>query len=307
MGPVGFRVWPPFRIGAATITAQHSGEALRGAASRGRRGPAIQRARDPRMCPGGVVRPGRFRPSPKTNPTASNSWQASLRQVLDPRSHFGEARCRLGAQTKQGRSRGGPMDQLLYSQAVWFISDLDKRYRINKEVGWVYALRNSEFKKPLLKIGRTSTTPHQRARELGYATGVPGRCDLIYFVLPWTVCARRTSYTSNSRSTGRLVSSSRSRSVARSKRWMKRLRTTRSTWTWPDPRSAVRRRARERHERQGWGEISGSPKSSIMLYPLVHTAAKRTRSTTSRFRSGRSAGSADGICWDRLADRDRGG
>ncbi len=74
------------------------------------------------------------------------------------------------------------MDQQLYSQAVWFISDLDRRYRINKEVGWVYALRNSEFKKPLLKIGRTSTTPHLRARELGYETGVPGRFDLIYFV-----------------------------------------------------------------------------------------------------------------------------
>ena len=49
------------------------------------------------------------------------------------------------------------MDQQLYSQAVWFIQRLDKRYAINKGVGWVYALRNSEFKRPLLKIGMTTT------------------------------------------------------------------------------------------------------------------------------------------------------
>ena len=45
------------------------------------------------------------------------------------------------------------MDQELYSHALWFMSRLDKRYRINKVVGWVYALRNTEFKKPLIKIG----------------------------------------------------------------------------------------------------------------------------------------------------------
>jgi hypothetical protein len=55
------------------------------------------------------------------------------------------------------------VDQQLYSQAAWFISRLDKRYRINKGVGWVYALRNSEFKRPLLKIGMTTTSPHSRA------------------------------------------------------------------------------------------------------------------------------------------------
>ena len=74
------------------------------------------------------------------------------------------------------------MDQELYSHALWFMSRLDKRYRINKAVGWVYALRNSEFKKPIIKIGSTSNTPYQRARQLGYATGVPGTFDLIYFV-----------------------------------------------------------------------------------------------------------------------------
>lgn len=74
------------------------------------------------------------------------------------------------------------MNQQRYAFAVQFISALDKRYRINKEVGWVYALRNAEFRRPLLKIGMTTTSPHQRARELASATGVPGRFDLVYFV-----------------------------------------------------------------------------------------------------------------------------
>lgn len=74
------------------------------------------------------------------------------------------------------------MNQALYSQAVFFIGGLDKRYAINKAVGWVYALRNTEFRRPLLKIGMTTTSPHQRAYELGSATGVPGSFDLVYFV-----------------------------------------------------------------------------------------------------------------------------
>ncbi len=74
------------------------------------------------------------------------------------------------------------MDQQLYSQAVWFISRLDKRYATNKGVGWVYALRNSEFKRPLLKIGMTTTSPHGRAYKLGSATGVPGKFEIVYFI-----------------------------------------------------------------------------------------------------------------------------
>ena len=74
------------------------------------------------------------------------------------------------------------MDQALAMQAVQFIQLLDKRYSLNKAVGWVYALRNSEYKRSLLKIGMTHTSPMQRARELGSATGVPGRFDLVYFV-----------------------------------------------------------------------------------------------------------------------------
>ena len=74
------------------------------------------------------------------------------------------------------------MDQQAYTRAVWYIDSLDRRYKRNKSVGWVYAMRNSAFKKPLLKVGMTSRPPFERAHELGRATGVPGEFDLVYFV-----------------------------------------------------------------------------------------------------------------------------
>ena len=67
-------------------------------------------------------------------------------------------------------------------QAVQFIDGLDKRYRMNRDVGWVYAMRNSEFKMLLLKIGMTRNPPFERAEQLASATGVPGTFELIYFV-----------------------------------------------------------------------------------------------------------------------------
>jgi len=85
------------------------------------------------------------------------------------------------------------VDHARYAFAVSFINRLDKRYSTNKAVGWVYALRNAEFKKPLLKIGMTTTSPHQRAAELGAATGVPGKFDLVYFVHA-SSCARAEFY-----------------------------------------------------------------------------------------------------------------
>ena len=74
------------------------------------------------------------------------------------------------------------MDAQRAQEAYWFISRLDKRFTVNKAVGWIYALRNSEFKKPLLKIGMTTTSPYQRAHQLGAATGVPGKFDIVYFL-----------------------------------------------------------------------------------------------------------------------------
>lgn len=62
------------------------------------------------------------------------------------------------------------------------IKALDRRYKINKRVGWVYIMRNPAFKESLLKIGRTSRPPLERAAELGAATSVPGEFELIYFV-----------------------------------------------------------------------------------------------------------------------------
>lgn len=74
------------------------------------------------------------------------------------------------------------MDHQAYQRAVWHITGLDKRYKTNKAVGWVYAMRNSAFRKPLLKIGMTSRPPFERAQDLGRATGVPGAFELVYFI-----------------------------------------------------------------------------------------------------------------------------
>ena len=38
------------------------------------------------------------------------------------------------------------MDVQRAQEAYWFISRLDKRYTMNKAVGWIYALRNSELR-----------------------------------------------------------------------------------------------------------------------------------------------------------------
>jgi hypothetical protein len=85
------------------------------------------------------------------------------------------------------------MDLQRAQEAYWFISSLDKRFSMNKGVGWIYALRNSEFKRPLLKIGMTTTSPHQRANELGAATGVPGKFDIVYFLHSGS-CSNAESY-----------------------------------------------------------------------------------------------------------------
>ncbi len=62
------------------------------------------------------------------------------------------------------------------------ISALDRRYKINKRVGWVYIMRNPAFMESLLKIGRTARAPLQRAAELGASTSVPTDFELIYCV-----------------------------------------------------------------------------------------------------------------------------
>ena len=59
------------------------------------------------------------------------------------------------------------MDQQLYTQAVWFIQRLDKRYAINKGVGWVYALRNSF---PGLSPGLAGLNLSGKVRRLSFYT-----------------------------------------------------------------------------------------------------------------------------------------
>jgi hypothetical protein len=68
-----------------------------------------------------------------------------------------------------------------YLAAIRFIDSLDRSYPENFYVGWVYAVRNTEFRRPLIKIGMTTRPPHDRAAELG-GTGVPGLFELVYFV-----------------------------------------------------------------------------------------------------------------------------
>lgn len=73
------------------------------------------------------------------------------------------------------------MDLEVYWKAVEFIDALDRRYADNQAVGWVYAVRNTEFRRPLIKIGMSSNPPHVRAIRLA-STGVPGVFELIYCV-----------------------------------------------------------------------------------------------------------------------------
>ncbi len=74
------------------------------------------------------------------------------------------------------------MNMTAYQTAVFHIRSLDRRYAANKKVGWVYILRNPEFKRRLFKIGKTSRPPHVRAAELTRETGVPTSYQLVYFV-----------------------------------------------------------------------------------------------------------------------------
>lgn len=62
------------------------------------------------------------------------------------------------------------------------IKSLDRRYKVSKRVGWIYIMRNPAFKEDLVKIGRTSQSPLDRAAELGRSTSVPTDFEVIYFV-----------------------------------------------------------------------------------------------------------------------------
>lgn len=74
------------------------------------------------------------------------------------------------------------MNPTAYQNALVHIAGLDRRYKANKGVGWVYVMRNPEFKRPLLKIGQTSRPPQMRAQDLTRETGVPDAYQVVYFV-----------------------------------------------------------------------------------------------------------------------------
>jgi len=73
------------------------------------------------------------------------------------------------------------MDQDAYWEAVDFIGRVDRGAADTYEVGWIYAIHNIEFRRPLLKIGMTWNPPHVRAKQLA-STGVPGNFELVYCV-----------------------------------------------------------------------------------------------------------------------------
>jgi hypothetical protein len=62
------------------------------------------------------------------------------------------------------------------------IEQLDRRYLENRHVGWVYIMRNRAFREPLLKIGKSSRPPMQRAAELSRQTSAPEGFELVYFI-----------------------------------------------------------------------------------------------------------------------------
>ena len=74
------------------------------------------------------------------------------------------------------------MNEQNYWAAVKHLQSLDKRFKGNKTVGWVYAFRNPNHKQTAFKIGETSRPPLQRLQELSSSTGVPVAYQAVYFV-----------------------------------------------------------------------------------------------------------------------------
>ena len=74
------------------------------------------------------------------------------------------------------------MDEQAYRNAVNHIKQLDKRFKVNKAAGWVYAFTNPSFKSRMYKIGITSRDPNMRLQELSKETGVPADYEMVYFV-----------------------------------------------------------------------------------------------------------------------------
>jgi len=68
------------------------------------------------------------------------------------------------------------------SQSEVVIQSLDRRKALYRDLGWIYVLRNPAFRKGLLKIGKTSRFPTERARELGRRTGMPEGFQVLHYI-----------------------------------------------------------------------------------------------------------------------------
>ena len=77
-----------------------------------------------------------------------------------------------------------PQDPI--TRAVYFsvelITSLDRRTRLGRNAGWVYAARNPHFGPDVLKIGQTRLSPLDRVEQLSNSTAIYEPFELVYFV-----------------------------------------------------------------------------------------------------------------------------
>lgn len=67
-------------------------------------------------------------------------------------------------------------------QSKVLLRSLDRSKSQYQDIGWLYMLQNPAFKDSLLKVGKTTRFPTERAEELGGATGVPEGFRLVHYV-----------------------------------------------------------------------------------------------------------------------------
>lgn len=66
--------------------------------------------------------------------------------------------------------------------SVEFVTSLDRRTRLERNAGSVYAARNPHFGESILKIGQTRLSPLDRIDQLSNSTAINERFKLVYFI-----------------------------------------------------------------------------------------------------------------------------
>ena len=74
------------------------------------------------------------------------------------------------------------MNLQLFYESLETIAKIDRRFKGNKRVGWIYVMRNPVFKDNVYKVGQSSRPPDLRAVELSSSTSIYGDFQLLYFV-----------------------------------------------------------------------------------------------------------------------------